>query len=175
SGLPSSRHRQAFAAQGTMRHASHTNVKRCRRGCRRDDRAPLLLIRDYYRLLDPQSHPVTLRDWVGGPGLDCERCLPDRWGKIHHSNPAKETCYPRTIVIGRAVGTARAARSPGSLVSTMGLAQVLAKAATTASVAVIVAGRPVAVRSRAASRACGSVTSRIWQACSSRLAWKSRR
>jgi hypothetical protein len=35
----------------------------------------------------------------------------------------------------------------------MGLGQVLANAATTASVAVIVAGRPVAVRSRAASRA----------------------
>jgi hypothetical protein len=55
-----------------------------------------------------------------------------------------------------------------------GLGQVLANAATTASVAVIVAGRPVAVRSRAASRACGSVTSQTWQARSSRLAWKPR-
>jgi hypothetical protein len=84
-------------------------------------------------------------------------------------------CYPRAMVIGRAACSARAARSRGSLVRTMGLGQVLANAATTASVAVIVAGRPVAVRSRAASRACGSVTSRTWQARSSRLAWKSRR
>jgi hypothetical protein len=60
-------------------------------------------------------------------------------------------------------------------VRTMGVGQVLANAATTASVAVIVAGWPVAVHSRAASRACGSVTSLIWQAASSRLVWKSRR
>jgi RNA polymerase sigma-70 factor (ECF subfamily) len=33
------------------------------------------------------------------------------------------------------------------------------------------AARPVAVRSLAASRACGSVTSRTWQARSTRLAW----
>jgi hypothetical protein len=83
--------------------------------------------------------------------------------------------YARAIVIGRAERSTKAVRSRGSLVSTMGLGQALANAATTASVAVIVAARPVAVRSRAASRACGSVTSRIWQARRSRLAWKSRR
>jgi hypothetical protein len=54
------------------------------------------------------------------------------------------------------------ARSPGSLVSTKGLGPVLANAAITASVAVIVAGRSVAVRSRVAPRACGSITRANW-------------
>ena len=84
------------------------------------------------------------------PGRD--RCRPDGW-EITRPNSADATGYPRANVIGRAACSARAARSRGSLVSTIGLGQVLANAATTASVAVIVAGRPVAARSRAASRA----------------------
>jgi hypothetical protein len=49
--------------------------------------------------------------------------------------------------------------------------QVEANAATIASVAEIFDAFPVAVRSRAASRAWGSSTSRIWQVRSSRLVW----
>jgi hypothetical protein len=68
------------------------------------------------------------------------------------------------MMTGRAPCWARAARSPGSLVSTTGSWHVLANAATIESAAEMVAARPVAARRRPASLATGSVTARIWQA-----------
>jgi hypothetical protein len=57
------------------------------------------------------------------------RALPDRCQRFTNRARQVRLCYPRAIVIGRAACSERAARSCVSLVSTMGLEQVLANAA----------------------------------------------